>query len=265
MIARDAPAQVNDRGRRRDGGLGFTIVRLARGSEDEDRVIRTLPWQIANGSKSHRISPTPSVFWNILPRTFTYFHRRRGPVCGAVFVVIMAHARKSAKAKPAIAAKRGAAKRGTARAAGAPPRADRALLLADAERLEDFDHARRVRPAVCRAADQHLQGRAIRAAAFWRSRRTIGCRPSSIPTARAGARSRCSSPAPSCNTSAARPENSIRATSARVSPSTSGCSGRWAGSARWPGRPITSAATRRRRSPTRSTATPTRSIACSAS
>ena len=30
MIARDGPAQVNNRGRRRDGGLGFTIVRVMR-------------------------------------------------------------------------------------------------------------------------------------------------------------------------------------------------------------------------------------------
>ena len=35
----------------------------------------------------------------------------------------------------------------------------------------------------------------------------------------------------------------------------SGCTGRWAGSARWPGRTITSRCTRPRRFPTRSTAT----------
>ena len=33
--------------------------------------------------------------------------------------------------------------------AGALSESDRALLLADAERLEDLDHARGVRPAVC--------------------------------------------------------------------------------------------------------------------
>ena len=40
--------------------------------------------------------------------------------------------------------------------------------------------------------------------------------------------------------------------------SRSGCSGRSAASGRWPGRRITSGNTRRRRCPTRSTATPTR-------
>ena len=56
------------------------------------------------------------------------------------------------------------------------------------------------------------------------------------PEARADGRSRCSSPAPSCNISAARPGNSIRATSARGSRSKNGCSGRWAALARWPAR-----------------------------
>src|SRR5580704_1995018 len=45
IIARDAPAQVDNRGRRRDGGLGFTIVRVAYGGGEEGRTIRTSPWQ----------------------------------------------------------------------------------------------------------------------------------------------------------------------------------------------------------------------------
>ena len=49
-----------------------------------------------------------------------------------------------------------------------------------------------------------------------------------------------------------------RPTSAAASRSSSGCSGRWAGSARWPARRIISATMRPRRSPTPSTATPTK-------
>ena len=54
MISRDAPAQVIDGGRRRDGGSSFIISRRAlfrpaRGGEDEGRVIRTSPWHIAGG------------------------------------------------------------------------------------------------------------------------------------------------------------------------------------------------------------------------
>ena len=47
--------------------------------------------------------------------------------------------------------------------------------------------------------------------------------------------------------------------------STSGFSGRWAGSARWPGRRIISGNTRRSRSPTPSIATPMRSTGSTAS
>ena len=129
--------------------------------------------------------------------------------------------------------------------------ADRALLLADAERLEDFHHARRVRPALRRAPDRHFQRRAVLAALSGdlAEQPDSGHRRSRM--ARAAGRSRCSSPAPSCNISAARPESFIRATSAPASPSMNGCSGRWAGSGRWPARPTTSATTRRSRSPTR--------------
>jgi hypothetical protein len=37
MISLDGPAQVNDGGRRRDGGAGFAIVFFLCGSEDERR------------------------------------------------------------------------------------------------------------------------------------------------------------------------------------------------------------------------------------
>src|SRR5580704_4990855 len=47
--------------------------------------------------------------------------------------------------------------------AGAPSETDRALLLADAERLEDLDHARGMRPAVCDPAARYFQGRTVRA------------------------------------------------------------------------------------------------------
>ena len=66
MIARDAPAQVDNRGRRRDGDLVLTIVRLAFGSGVERRVSR-----LSHGSPAQRggrsadlglsLSPTPSV------------------------------------------------------------------------------------------------------------------------------------------------------------------------------------------------------------
>jgi hypothetical protein len=45
MIARDTPAQVDDRGRRRDGGFSFTIDRAVRGGEEED-AIRTSTWRV---------------------------------------------------------------------------------------------------------------------------------------------------------------------------------------------------------------------------
>ena len=108
-------------------------------------------------------------------------------------------------------------------------KADRALLLADAERLENLDHARRVRAALHHPPRRHLEGRAIHAGVFGdlAEQSHAGDRRSAM--ARAGGRSRSSSPAPSCNISDARPGNSIRATSARASRSRSGCSGKSAG------------------------------------
>jgi GST-like protein len=50
------------------------------------------------------------------------------------------------------------------KAAPAAPAADRTLLLADAERLEGFDHAGGMPIAIRRAPDRHLKGRAILAA-----------------------------------------------------------------------------------------------------
>ena len=91
---------------------------------------------------------------------------------------------------------------------------------------------------------EHLQGRAVQAGfpEDLAEQPHAGDRRSGRP-GRQG-RSRSSSPARSCNISAARPASSIRATSAGASRSTSGCSGRWAASARWPGRCTTSAITR---------------------
>ena len=60
----------------------------------------------------------------------------------------MKRARKISKKKKATASGRAKAAARDGRGAAA----DRALLLADAERLEDIDHAGGVRPALCRAA-----------------------------------------------------------------------------------------------------------------
>ena len=51
----------------------------------------------------------------------------------------------------------------TSQSAAAARSPDRVVLLADAERLEDLDHAGRVRAAIRGASDRHFQGRAIRA------------------------------------------------------------------------------------------------------
>ena len=58
--------------------------------------------------------------------------------------------------------------------------------------------------------------------------------------------------------------NSIRRTSASASRSTSGCSGRWADWARWPGRRTISASMRRKSFPMPSIAIPTRSTGSTA-
>jgi hypothetical protein len=74
MIARDAPAQVDSRGRRRDGSLGFTIVRVACGGGEEGRTIRTSPWRSAYSSEPladmgfTTLADALGVFCTILPR-----------------------------------------------------------------------------------------------------------------------------------------------------------------------------------------------------
>ena len=88
--------------------------------------------------------------------------------------------------------------------------------------------------------DEHRQGRTVRASLpenLAQQPHAGHCRPR-----RSGrtVRSRSSSPAPSCNILAARSAASIHRTSARGSRSRNGCSGRWAGWARWRGRPIIS-------------------------
>jgi hypothetical protein len=65
MIARDAPAQVNNRGRRRDGDLVLTIVRLAFDRAVEGR-LNGFPAAISSMSDQpadlgFSLSPTPSV------------------------------------------------------------------------------------------------------------------------------------------------------------------------------------------------------------
>ena len=62
-------------------------------------------------------------------------------------------AKRAAKSKPA----------GKAKVESQGGQADRSLLLADAERLQDFDHAGRVRPAVQFDPGEHFQGRAVQA------------------------------------------------------------------------------------------------------
>ncbi len=62
-----------------------------------------------------------------------------------------------------------------------------------------------------------------------------------------GAPCRCSSPAPSCSISRKRPDGSSPRTCARARKPCSGCSGRWAGWGRWPGRTTISTASPRRR------------------
>ena len=73
MIARDGPAQVNNRGRRRDGGLGFTIVRVACGGGVEGRIIRTSRWRSAHSVPTDLsltiLADALGAFVTILPRT----------------------------------------------------------------------------------------------------------------------------------------------------------------------------------------------------
>ena len=94
IIARDAPAQVDNRGRRRDGGLGFTIVRIACGGGEEGRAIRAFPLEVrskmrsAGGSEVSALADALGVF-EISSQDFS---RRRGLICGAVFLCVIGRA-----------------------------------------------------------------------------------------------------------------------------------------------------------------------------
>jgi hypothetical protein len=61
-ISRDGPAQVHDRGRRRDGGASFAVVLIENDGEDEGRKTRILRWRYSQRICASAISPTPSVF-----------------------------------------------------------------------------------------------------------------------------------------------------------------------------------------------------------
>jgi hypothetical protein len=67
MIARDRPAQVNGRGRRRDGGSSFTIECVARGGEDEGRNSRTSPQRMSSGLDPRASRRPPRFLGSILP------------------------------------------------------------------------------------------------------------------------------------------------------------------------------------------------------
>jgi hypothetical protein len=67
MISRDGPAQVNDRGHRRDGGASFMIA-FTRGDEDESRETRTSPWRLASGLVPQPSRRRPRCVDNILPK-----------------------------------------------------------------------------------------------------------------------------------------------------------------------------------------------------
>jgi hypothetical protein len=76
MIRRDAPAQVNDRGRRR--GRRFGLHRFAQRNRaaghggDGDEKISTLPWHQPVDQKISDISPTPSVCRCALLKTWCF-------------------------------------------------------------------------------------------------------------------------------------------------------------------------------------------------
>src|SRR5579862_6909856 len=95
-------------------------------------------------------SPTPSVCWRCPLETF---YRR----CGAIPWRRFSFRHRADTSHEARRQARDEIE-------PAPRCADRTLLLADAERLEDFHHARRVRAALRRASCRYFQGRAIRAA-----------------------------------------------------------------------------------------------------
>jgi hypothetical protein len=74
-ISRDGPAQVHDRGRRRDGGASFAVVLIENDGEDEGRKTRILRWRYSQRICASAISPTPSVFEisspKLLPASWT--------------------------------------------------------------------------------------------------------------------------------------------------------------------------------------------------
>jgi hypothetical protein len=87
MITQGEPAQVNNRGRRRDGDLGFTIVRGAGGSEEEGRLIRTSTRQTASGPKSQDSRRRPRCVWSILPSILPRHHLGAAePIFGVIFL-----------------------------------------------------------------------------------------------------------------------------------------------------------------------------------
>ena len=129
-------------------------------------------------------------------------------------------------------------------------RHDRPLLLDHAERPQDHDLSRGGRAPLQDHPGEHRQGRAVQGRVPGGLSRTTASRPWSIMRRPAAAsRSRCSSRAPSCSISPRRPASSCRAICAPAPTPSNGCSGRWAISARWPARTITSATTRWRRFP----------------
>jgi hypothetical protein len=85
QVARDTPAQVNNRGRRRDGGLSSPIVRFACGRGMEEPVRPDLPRRSAQRcgrpvDLSLSFSPTPSVHLEHPPKDLCsalWFHLRR--------------------------------------------------------------------------------------------------------------------------------------------------------------------------------------------
>ena len=87
MITQGGPAQVNDRGRRRDGGAGFTIVRGAGGSEEERSVNPDLTRQTASGPKSQDSRRRPRCVWSILPSILPRHHLGAAePIFGVIFL-----------------------------------------------------------------------------------------------------------------------------------------------------------------------------------
>ena len=101
-------------------------------------------------------------------------------------------------------------------------------------------------------AGEHRQGRAVRSPSSWRSRPTIAC-PAIVDHAPAGGGAPISRVRVRRDPAVPRGEDRQVHSRRPARPGRgdcSGCSGRWAASGRWPGRTITSRATRRRRSRT---------------